>query len=104
MKCQSKQEIELQYEEWRTKECLRVISENRKLRETRYEKRRDLDLETANWREVEMIKSLEQQIHRETLVLKERDCEMRISTKQHKREGRANFASGLLDSILDIAD
>ena len=35
---QSKQEEELAYEEWRTNQCKNIISENRKLREARYEK------------------------------------------------------------------
>jgi len=37
-------------------------------------------------------------------VLNERDREMRIANKQFKREGRADYATVLLDQILDIAD
>lgn len=43
MKRQAKQEVELGYEEWRTRQCSNIITENRKLREARYEKRRELD-------------------------------------------------------------
>ena len=39
MKRLSKQEEELEYESWRTKQCKFVIDENRKLREARYTKR-----------------------------------------------------------------
>ena len=41
---------------------------------------------------------------REMDVLKERDSEMRILNKQYRREGRANFATDLFDSIFEIAD
>ena len=57
MKRQAKQEEELQYEQWRTNQCKNVIIENRKLREARYEKRKELDQQTAIWREEEMLKS-----------------------------------------------
>jgi len=43
MKWQSKQEEELVYEKWRTEQCKFVIVDNRKLREARYEKRREID-------------------------------------------------------------
>jgi len=59
MKRQAKQEVELQYEEWRTQQCFGIIQENRKLREARYDKRKEIDQENANWRESQMIKSLE---------------------------------------------
>jgi len=55
MKRQAKQEVELEYENYRTNQCKNVIEENRKLREERYEKRRQLDVETSNWREEEMV-------------------------------------------------
>ena len=44
MQKKSKQEEELFYEEWRTHQCKNIINENRKLREVRYEKRREIDL------------------------------------------------------------
>lgn len=43
MKRQSKQEEELSYEVWRTQECKNVVIENRKLRDARYERRKELD-------------------------------------------------------------
>jgi len=43
MKRQSKQEEELSYEVWRTQQCKNVIGENRKLRDARYERRKELD-------------------------------------------------------------
>ena len=48
----------MQYESWRTNQCKNVIIENRKLREARYEKRRELDQQTAIWREEEMMRAL----------------------------------------------
>lgn len=51
MKRQSKQEEELSYEAWRTQQCKTIISENRKLREARYDKRTDLDIQNAIFKE-----------------------------------------------------
>jgi hypothetical protein len=74
-----------------------VIQENRKLREARYERRRELDQHTANWREEEMLRSLREQMDREVNVLSERDSEMRIHHKQARREGRTTFGSVLFE-------
>ena len=81
MKRQSKQEEQLAYEQWRTTECKSLIMENRNLREARYMKRKELDQQTAVWREEEMIKSMREQMDREMEVGKERDHEMRIVQK-----------------------
>ena len=55
MQKKSKQEDELFYEEWRTHQCKNIISENRKLREVRYEKRREIDQGDAQRREEEKL-------------------------------------------------
>ena len=47
IKHQSNQEKELDYEVWRTKQCKEVIGKNRQLRESQYERRRELDKELA---------------------------------------------------------
>ncbi|CDW76374.1 sperm flagellar protein 2 [Stylonychia lemnae] len=104
MKRQAKQEEELQYESWRTNQCKNVIIEDRKLREARYEKRRELDQQTAIWREEEMMKSLRDQMQREMEIFQERDQEMRIVHKQSKREKRNEFGYQLFDAIFDIAN
>ena len=104
MKRQSNQEKELEYEKWRTQHCKNVIVENRKLREARYDKRKELDQQNAIWREEEMMKSLEAQMQRETKTFNERDQEMRIVHKQAQRERRNNFGTNLFDAIFEIAD
>ncbi len=43
LKWQAKQEEELVYEKWRTEQCKQVIIDNRKLREARYDKRKEID-------------------------------------------------------------
>ncbi len=73
MKRQSKQEEELDYEKWRTEQCKNVIIDNRKLREARYEKRREIDVQTSEWREEEMLKSMKDQMQRDMETLKIRD-------------------------------
>ena len=78
MKRQAKQEEELNYEQWRTNQCKNVITENRKLRETRYEKRRELDQQTSIWKEEEMLRQQQEQMDRDMKTFKDRDFEMRI--------------------------
>ena len=51
MKLQSKQEEELAYEGWRTNQCRNVIIENRKLREAKYDKRQELDIQNSVFKE-----------------------------------------------------
>jgi 23S rRNA C2498 (ribose-2'-O)-methylase RlmM len=43
----SNQEKELDYEVWRTNQCKNLITENRKLREKQYERRRQLDVQNG---------------------------------------------------------
>lgn len=58
MKTLSKQEEELEYEKWRTSQCKAVIVENRKLREAKYDKRHELDTETAIFKERQAVDSM----------------------------------------------
>ena len=104
MKRQSKQEEELDYEKWRTEQCKNVIIDNRKLREARYEKRREIDVQTSEWREEEMLKSMKDQMQRDMETLKIRDQEMRILEKQAHRERRNQFGAVLFDAIFEIAN
>mmetsp|Transcript_38027 Transcript_38027/g.46468 ORF Transcript_38027/g.46468 Transcript_38027/m.46468 type:complete len:133 (+) Transcript_38027:965-1363(+) len=59
IKHQSNQEKELDYEVWRTKQCKEVISKNRQLRESQYERRRNLDKDLAEQKEQEMLKTMQ---------------------------------------------
>ena len=104
MKRQSKQEEELDYEKWRTEQCKNIIIDNRKLREARYEKRREIDVQTSEWREEEMLKSMKYQMQRDMETLKIRDQEMRILEKQAHRERRNQFGAVLFDAIFEIAN
>lgn len=104
MKYQSKQEEELVYEKWRTEQCKNVIVENRRLREARYEKRREIDAQTAQWREEEMLRQMKEQLNRDMETFIERDQEMRIYGKQAHRERRSEFGALLFDAIFEIAN
>ena len=104
MKRQAKQEEELDYEKWRTEQCKNIIVDNRKLRDARYEKRREIDVQTAVWREEEKLKEMKQQTVRELQTLKERDDEMRIFAKQAQRERRNEYGAVLFDAIFEIAN
>ena len=74
------------------------------MREARYDKRREIDTQTAQWREEEMLKSMKEQMDREMDTLKERDHEMRIVGKQAHRERRNEFGAVLFDAIFEIAN
>lgn len=104
MKRQAKQEEELDYEKWRTEQCKNIIVDNRKLRDARYEKRREIDIQTAVWREEEKLKEMKQQTVRELQTLKERDDEMRIFAKQAQRERHNEYGAVLFDAIFEIAN
>lgn len=104
MKWMAKQEEELVYEKWRTEQCKNVIIDNRKLREARYDKRKEIDTQTAQWREEEMLKAMREQVAREVQTLKHRDIEMRILEKQAHRERRNQFGAELFDAIFEIAN
>jgi len=58
IKRKSNQEKELDYEVWRTNQCKNLITENRKLRERQYEKRRDLDVQNGVIKEDTLLHSL----------------------------------------------
>ena len=60
IKHQSNQEKELDYEVWRTNQCKEVIAKNRQLRESQYERRRELDKELAEQKEKEMLKTMQE--------------------------------------------
>lgn len=92
------------YEKWRTEQCKQVIVDNRKLREARYDKRREIDTQTAEWREEELLKQLKGQMEREIDTFEDRDVEMRICEKQAHRERRNEFGAVLFDAIFEIAN
>lgn len=81
LKRQSKQEEELNYEIWRTQQCKTIISENRKLREARYYKRKDLDENNAVNREEEMIRTLDEQRKIDEESQMERESDQRVTAK-----------------------
>ena len=64
IKKQSNQEKELDYQIWRTNQCKEVIAKNRQLRETQYERRRELDTDIANMKEEKMLQSMQEATQR----------------------------------------
>lgn len=104
MKRQSKQEEELQYEAWRTNQCKSVIVENRKLREAKYDKRQDLDLQNAVFKEKHMLDSMQEQMNREIETLTQRDEFLRGKDKEAKKLRQTIEAKKMIDAIFDIAD
>ena len=104
IKHQSNQEKELDYEVWRTNQCKEVISKNRQLRESQFERRRELDTELAELKENEMLKFMQEATKRivdERIV---RNGEMVAYKSSAKTQNHSLLCAGLLDQIMDIAD
>ena len=78
MKRQSKQERELDYEAWRTTQCKNVIIENRKLRETKYERRRLYDIELGIEKEEKLIAEMQEASKREMDQMTRRYGELKV--------------------------
>lgn len=104
LKRQSKQEEELSYQIWRTQQCKNVIIENRKLREARYFKRKELDTLNANAREEEMLRTLDEQRNIDEESQMEREMDIRINNKQFARQKRAEKCAQMLNEIFEIAN
>ena len=60
IKHQSNQEKELDYEVWRTNQCKEVIIKNRQLRESQFERRREIDKDNAEQKESTMLKTMQE--------------------------------------------
>ena len=104
IKHQSNQEKELDYEVWRTNQCKEVIGKNRQLRESQYERRRDLDKELAEGKEQEMIKTMQEATKRIVQERIVRSGEMSAYQSAQKTSNHSELCAGLLDQIIDIAD
>lgn len=91
LKRKSKQEEELSYEIWRTEQYKNVVIENRKLREARYYKRKELDTNNAIAREEEMLRTLDEQRNIDEESQIERETDLRINETQHKRKYRTEI-------------
>ena len=104
MKTMSNQEEELQYEGWRTNQCKQVIVENRKLREAKYDKRRELDTQNAVFKEKQMLDSMNDQMQREIDTLCNRDDFLREKDREAKRLRQTVECKKMLNAIVDIAN
>ena len=103
MKRQAKQEEELAYESWRTNQCRNVITENRKLREARYDRRQDLETQAAAFKERQVLDSMQEQMTREIESLTQRDQFMREKDKEAKKLRQTVECQKMIDAIFDIA-
>ena len=104
LKRQSKQEEELAYEIWRTQQCKNVVVENRKLREARYYKRKELDTNNAYAREEEMLRTLDEQRNIDEESQVEREDDLRINKKQSKRQIKTELCDMMMNEIFEIAN
>ena len=104
IKHQSNQEKELDYEMWRTNQCKEVIIKNRQLRESQFERRREIDKDNAEQKESTMLRTMQETtktIVQERIV---RSAEMQAYKSAAKTKNHSELCAGLLDQIIDIAD
>lgn len=80
-----------------------MIIEDRKLREAKYDKRRDLDTQNAVFKEKQMLDSMLEQMAREIETLRHRDDFLREKDKEAKKLRQTNEAKKMIDAIFDIA-
>ena len=104
MKRQAAQEKELEYEVWRTMQCKNVIIENRNLRENQYKRRKELDREIAEQKEIQILSSEKDQTYRLVDEKLHREVEMRGYEQDAKLKAHTELCAALLDRIIDIAD
>lgn len=104
LKRQSKQEEELAYEIWRTQQCKNVMIENRKLREARYYRRKELDTNNAYAREEEMLRTLDEQRNIDEESQIEREADLRINKKQFNRQQKTETCLEMFNEIFEIAN
>jgi hypothetical protein len=87
-----------------TKYNKELIMANRKLREAKYLKRKDLDSELSQLKEEKALERLLENTDRE-IFLENRRGDMHLkNSKIDKRIRRDDYAEGILDLILDITD
>ena len=60
MERKSRQEEQLNYEIWRTQNTKNIILENRKMREEKFQKRREMDVEVAAMKETEALQTMKE--------------------------------------------
>ena len=104
IKKQSNQEKALDYEVWRTNQCKEVITKNRQLRETQYEKRRELDTLIAQQKEEKMLQSMQEATQRLVAERSVRNEEMYQYKDQAQTKSHTELCAKLLDQVFDIAD
>ena len=89
---------------WRTKQCREVIVKNRQLRETQFERRRELDKELAESKEQDMLKTMQEATARLVNERIVRSNEMAAYKAASITKGRSELCANLLDQIINIAD
>ena len=104
MKRQSRQEKELDYEAWRTTQCKNIIVQNRTLRETQYERRRQYDVDLGIEKEQRLIVEMQEASSREMSHMGQRTTELKAYEQQSKKKQRTELCDQLMDKIFDIAD
>jgi hypothetical protein len=74
-----------------------VIIENRKLREAKYDKRQELDVQNAIFKEKQMLDSMIEQMNREIDTLQKRDNHERHMHQEAEKQDRVKMAREMVD-------
>lgn len=104
MQIKSRQELEMEYEEWRTEQCKNIIVENRKLREARFQKRKSIDDQNAITRDEFYLKQMKDDLTTMLISESERIEQYENSYKKYKRSKRTELCSELIIHLLNTAE
>ena len=104
MERKSRQEEQLNYEIWRTQNTKTIIVENRKMREEKFQKRRELDTEVAVMKEAEALKALRDAFHADTQTALEREKETELARQKAKRERHKAVCEDMVRQLITLSE
>lgn len=89
---------------WNVTRFTELFIAHRKLRETRYERRREYDSEIAQLKEQKMLERWIENTSIETALEEERGRQLTISLQMNKRDERNSHAEKIFNLLFDIAE
>ena len=96
MERKSRQEEQLNYEIWRTQNTKQIILENRKMREEKFQKRRELDVEVAAMKETEALQTMKEAFESDIQTNLQRAKETELARQKAKRERHKQVCEGIV--------
>lgn len=104
MERKSRQEEQLNYEIWRTQNTKNIILENRKMREEKFQKRREMDVEVAAMKETEALQTMKEAFESDIQTNLQRAKETELARQKAKRERHKEVCESIVQSILTLSE